>query len=157
VKQSDGPRAAGTLIVAESTGRVLLLERSDGEGWSHPGGMSEPGEDPEETAIRELDEETGHLAILTDYITRYRLVRFNDGRILVLDKPWPGSHALPSDLNLAKTALVYDLFVVTVPEEFVPTLDGEHTAWTWADPSDFGPHLHLGAEVALRWLLREYG
>ena len=49
------PRAAGTLVLAENTGRVLLLHRADGEGWSHPGGMVEPTDEcAEETAITTL-------------------------------------------------------------------------------------------------------
>jgi 8-oxo-dGTP pyrophosphatase MutT (NUDIX family) len=139
------PRAAGTLILAENTGRVLLMERTDGQGWSHPGGMSDPGEAPEATAARELDEETGLPAILTDCVTCLDLVQLLDGDVVT------------GDGDGEPVALAYTLFVVTVREEFAPKLDGEHTAWIWADPAATGPHLHPGADCALRWLQREYG
>ena len=38
---------------------LLMVERSDGHGWALPGGHVEPGEDPQDAAVRELSEETG--------------------------------------------------------------------------------------------------
>lgn len=40
-------------------GEILLMERSDGTGWCLPCGWVEPGESPEESAVRETREETG--------------------------------------------------------------------------------------------------
>ncbi|WP_415786437.1 NUDIX hydrolase [Deinococcus saxicola] len=40
-------------------GKVLLIRRGDNGLWDVPGGGSEAGETPEETARRELAEETG--------------------------------------------------------------------------------------------------
>jgi 8-oxo-dGTP pyrophosphatase MutT (NUDIX family) len=143
------PRAAGTLVLAENTGRVLLLHRTDGEGWSHPGGMVEPTDEcAEETAIRELVEETGYPPILTTPLEHLRLSKLADGDVVTGDD---------GDVPGGPVVLAYDLFVVTVREEFVPKLDGEHTAWTWAEPYDTGPHLHPGCDCALRWLTKEYG
>ena len=53
--------AAVALI--DPDGRVLIAERPAGKVmaglWEFPGGKVEPGETPEETLIRELDEELG--------------------------------------------------------------------------------------------------
>lgn len=61
-------KGRGILLVAacalvDSDGRVLLTQRPEGKQlaglWEFPGGKVEPGETPEETLIRELQEEIG--------------------------------------------------------------------------------------------------
>ncbi len=53
--------AACALVDAD--GRILLAQRPEGKSlaglWEFPGGKVEPGETPEETLIRELEEEIG--------------------------------------------------------------------------------------------------
>jgi 8-oxo-dGTP pyrophosphatase MutT (NUDIX family) len=142
-------RAAGTLLVAETSGRILLLYRADGEGWATPGGMAEPGETPAETAQRELDEETGLASIFTDCVVDYQFALLADGTVVEAS-----AERLPAD-----TRLLYDMFVCTVREEFVPTLNAEHRAWRWVRPSEVGGpvHLHPGAACAIQRLMKDYG
>ena len=49
--------------LVDADGRVLLSQRPEGKSlaglWEFPGGKVEPGETPEETLIRELQEEIG--------------------------------------------------------------------------------------------------
>jgi 8-oxo-dGTP diphosphatase len=53
-------RVGVAAIVLDDTKRVLLVRHSYGRlNWELPGGASEPGETFEETALRELREETG--------------------------------------------------------------------------------------------------
>ncbi len=47
--------------IKDDAGRILLQEKSSGEGWSLPGGAIEPGETPEQAVCREVREETGIL------------------------------------------------------------------------------------------------
>ncbi|OKK17503.1 NUDIX hydrolase [Streptomyces sp. CB00455] len=49
---------AVTAIVLDDRGRLLLGRRSDTGEWSVVGGIAEPGEQPAETAVREVYEET---------------------------------------------------------------------------------------------------
>lgn len=51
-----------TSLVLNEQGEVLMQLRSDTKDWGLPGGSMEIGERVEETAIRELQEETGLVA-----------------------------------------------------------------------------------------------
>ena len=46
-------------VVARADGRILLLRREDEGAWGLPKGTVEPGESLEQTALREVSEETG--------------------------------------------------------------------------------------------------
>lgn len=60
---------AGLLLVARSSERVLLLQRSDAVSepgyWALPGGKVDEGESPRSAAVRELEEEAGYDGALT--------------------------------------------------------------------------------------------
>ncbi|MFJ4923805.1 NUDIX hydrolase [Streptomyces sp. NPDC088725] len=47
-----------SVVVFDDQGRVLLGRRADTGGWSVIGGIPEPGEQPADTAVREVYEET---------------------------------------------------------------------------------------------------
>jgi 8-oxo-dGTP diphosphatase len=51
------PSVAG--VIRDEAGRVLLIRRGDGSGWSLPGGILEPGEILAKAVVREVWEETG--------------------------------------------------------------------------------------------------
>ncbi len=60
-------------MVFDPSGRVLLLKRHNGP-WVFPKGHIDPGEEPLETALREVAEEAGVNALNTDpteFETRY--------------------------------------------------------------------------------------
>lgn len=103
---SDMVRAAGVMITAVS-GRVLLLKRADTGQWSFPFGHVEAGETAMEAAKRECFEEVGYLCGSLVPHTR----RIKDG----VD---------------AQT------FAHMAEEEFVPKLNGEHSAHCWIMPED---------------------
>jgi len=46
-------------VIRDAAGRVLLIRRGDGRGWSLPGGIMEPGERLVDCLRREVWEETG--------------------------------------------------------------------------------------------------
>lgn len=53
------PKVGGRAGVFDEDGRALLIKRTDDGTWGHPGGYTEPGEAPVDTAVRETKEETG--------------------------------------------------------------------------------------------------
>jgi 8-oxo-dGTP pyrophosphatase MutT (NUDIX family) len=50
-------------VIRDAPGRLLLQEKSSGEGWSLPAGAIEPGESPEQAVRREVLEETGLVVV----------------------------------------------------------------------------------------------
>jgi len=68
--------AAGGLVRRED-GRFLLVHRPRYDDWSLPKGKADHGESPEETALREVEEETGLRCRLREPIGETRYV---DGR-----------------------------------------------------------------------------
>jgi 8-oxo-dGTP pyrophosphatase MutT (NUDIX family) len=107
-------QAAGIVVQAESTGRVLMVQRSPDKHdpneayarWEFPGGTLDPYEDPWEGALREWTEETGA------HLPAFHRV---------------GDWTSPDGLYLG--------FVVRVPHEFPTHPDPEEvSAATWWAP-----------------------
>ncbi len=51
--------AGAAMLAQNSVGKVLLVYRNDNHCWGLPAGSTEPGESVQQTARRELKEETG--------------------------------------------------------------------------------------------------
>lgn len=51
-------QAGVAAVIVNAAGQVLLQRRSDNGEWGLPGGIMEPGEEPAETLVREIREET---------------------------------------------------------------------------------------------------
>jgi 8-oxo-dGTP pyrophosphatase MutT (NUDIX family) len=115
-------QAAGILFHQDD--HILLLHRTDGQGWAFPGGGVEPGETHEQAARREVREEIG-----LNYegpLTPYRVQPF--GRVRF-------------------TTFLADA------DEFTPVLNDEHDAWRWVPMSDAkAMTLHPGVRETLRTL-----
>jgi 8-oxo-dGTP pyrophosphatase MutT (NUDIX family) len=58
------------VIIVNAQGEILLQRRSDTLNWGLPGGSMEPGESLEETAVREVKEETG---LIVEKLAFYRM------------------------------------------------------------------------------------
>ena len=69
----------GAAAVVISAGKVLLIKRRDCEAWALPGGNVESGETVAETAIREVNEETGIEIELTRLVGIYASPRWLSG------------------------------------------------------------------------------
>ena len=74
--RGDLVRAAGGLVTrpAGDGVEVLLVHRPRYDDWSLPKGKAEPGEPDEETARREVEEETGYRCALGEEVASQRYV-----------------------------------------------------------------------------------
>ena len=69
-------RAAGGLVTRPAGGavEVLVVHRPRYDDWSLPKGKAEPGEADEDTARREVEEETGYRCTLAERLPTVRYV-----------------------------------------------------------------------------------
>lgn len=77
---SEVVRAAGGVVTrpaARGALEVLVVHRPRYDDWSLPKGKAEPGERAEETALREVEEETGYRCALGEELP---MVRYEDRR-----------------------------------------------------------------------------
>lgn len=121
--------AAGFVLQAKDTRRILVMRRRDGR-WDLPGGRAEPDDmSPFVTACRELVEETSYDGTVS--LTAEELV--------VYEKPKGKRYELFADYVIVYGGPVprdadarYVAFFGEVPAEFVPRFeDGEHDAYEW--------------------------
>jgi len=84
-------RVAAYAVVVDE-GRLLLSHWAEGDlsGWSMPGGGLEPGEHPEQAAVREVREETGYDVELDELLGIDSVVFRSADRVI----PGPDLHAL---------------------------------------------------------------
>ena len=76
---------AASAIVTDDEERILLIRRSDNDLWSIPGGAMEIGESISQTAVREVEEETGlevqPLYVVGIYSNPHHVVEYSDGEV----------------------------------------------------------------------------
>jgi lipoyl(octanoyl) transferase len=102
-----------SVVPMTSDGRVLLLRRSAERGgfWQQVTGRMEPGETPEETARRELREETGADVPVVPLDYRHAF-----GLDPAVNRVAPGQLVLVEEVA----------FAARLPDGFVPTISDEH-------------------------------
>ncbi len=128
-----GKSAAGAIVLARNTGRLMLVHRSiavlEPHMWGTAGGAQDRGETPEYTAEREMHEELGYQGD----IELKALAVFHEQR----------------------SGFKYHNFLAIVPKEFVPRLNWENDAYTWFTFGKWPAPLHPGVSYLLRESARD--
>lgn len=126
VPDSGARRAAVALaLITDADGARLLLTRRPPKMRAHagqfalPGGSIDPGESPEQAAVRELAEELGVraaerdvLGLLDDYVTR-------SGFVITPVVVWVGELAAPITPNPDEVAVVFEVTMAEVDVDAV--------------------------------------
>jgi 8-oxo-dGTP pyrophosphatase MutT (NUDIX family) len=126
---ADATAAAAGIMFRTPDCRVLFLRRgADGDHageWCFPGGGIEAGETAEDAARREAEEETKAEMFL------------EGGPLQLLDR------------RTSHEGVDYSTFVQPITDQFLPTLNGEHSAFAWAPTSRPPEPLHPGVKAVL--------
>ena len=118
--------ASGCIFLSIDTGRVMLQQRSGAVNhprtWGFFGGKAEGNERPSETLYREMEEEIG-------------LVPSID-KVIPINK-----------FTSPNKKFIYNSFVVTVDDEFIPVLNNESDGYCWVKIGNWPRPLHPGAKI----------
>lgn len=116
------------IILENEDGHVLLQKRTNGS-WGLPGGLMEIGESLEETAIREVHEETGlevtDLKLVNTFSgPQYQFTLENKDQIYVVTSlykviSYKGSMNLESDETLDLKYFPYDSLPENMEDEYI--------------------------------------
>jgi 8-oxo-dGTP pyrophosphatase MutT (NUDIX family) len=141
-------KAAGIMFLNDA-GEVLLLKRGPGGdwpgAWCFPGGKQKGDETPEQTAVRECEEELGYCPPGPRRVWARR----------ISDNQFPPGEEQPADVNPVPPIgdpVDYTTFLQRVEGRFDPQLNGEHTDFAWCSAGSPRTPLHPGARVALEKL-----
>ena len=121
-----GRAAAGCLIQARETGRILIPHRSEHcqqpHTWGTWGGAIDSGESPEDAVLRELAEEAG-FAVPEEII--------------------------PLCVYKHRSGFRYHNFLVIVAVEFKPKINWETQAFDWFEYDNWPEPAHFGLKALL--------
>ncbi len=115
----------GAIFLCLPTKRLMLQMRSRNVShpgtWAFWGGKAEKDEEPLETLQRELKEEMG---VIPSFKKVY-----------------------PLHIVKSKNSFTYNTFIISIMQEFVPTLNKESSGYCWVDLNNWPKPLHSGAKL----------
>lgn len=128
-----------TVLVLDAQNRLLMMKRSDSGSWGVPGGAMELGETTEETARRELLEETG---LEVDELTLFGVF---SGKELYYRYP-SGEEVY----NVSIVYLTHDAYGT------VKLFDGEHYDFQYFDLANLPENISPPIKPILKKLVEAY-
>jgi putative (di)nucleoside polyphosphate hydrolase len=125
-------RPGAGVMLLNREGKVFVAQRLDStlEAWQMPQGGLDEGEDPEEGALRELEEETGIPRDKVEVIARCPTELVYDLPDDLVGKLWKGRW------RGQKQHWFLCRFVGQDGDVNIETADPEFRAWKWAEPDE---------------------
>lgn len=131
-KQDLPYRPAVGVMLLNPEGKVFVAQRLDStlEAWQMPQGGLDEGEEPEDGALRELEEETGIAPRHVEILTRCPTELLYDLPDDLIGKMWKG--------KWRGQRQIWFLCRFTGSDEDIniETEEPEFRAWKWAEPAD---------------------
>jgi len=127
-----GYRPAVGIMLLNAQGKVWTGQRLDNrlEAWQMPQGGLDPGEQPLDGALRELEEETGIRPDLVEILARHGEELYYDLPEEMIGKVWKKKwRGQRQTWFLAR-------FLGTDSDVNIETAEPEFRAWKWAEPED---------------------
>ena len=119
---------SGALFYARSTKRFLFLERTKPKTagqWGLVGGMAEGDETPWKALEREISEEVG--------------------------KTPPIKKVIPLEMFTSNDSkFFFHTYLAIIENEFIPTLNSEHSGYAWTNVNCWPKPLHVGLRNTLQ-------
>ena len=129
-------RPGAGIMLLNREGKVFVAQRIDStlEAWQMPQGGLDPGENPEEGALRELEEETGIPRDKVEIVAVAPAPLTYDLPPELVGKLWKGRwRGQQQHWYLAR-------FLGENSDVNIETAEPEFRAWRWADPEEL-PHM----------------
>jgi putative (di)nucleoside polyphosphate hydrolase len=125
-------RPAAGIMLVNAEGKVFVGQRLDStlEAWQMPQGGTDPGEDAEQAALRELEEETGIPRRLVEIVARAPEDLDYDLPPELIGKLWKGRY------RGQRQTWFLMRFLGTDADVAIDTAHPEFRAWKWAEPSE---------------------
>jgi putative (di)nucleoside polyphosphate hydrolase len=125
-------RPAAGVMLLNRAGKVWVGQRLDStlEAWQMPQGGLDPGEEPQEGALRELEEETGIGRDKVELLARCDRQLLYDLPDDLLGKIWNGRWRGQSQTWFLMR------FIGEDKDVNLQTKEPEFRAWRWAEPAD---------------------
>lgn len=120
------------MMLVNMEGKVFVGQRLDSvvEAWQMPQGGIDPGEEPRDTALRELGEETGIAADLVNIIGTARDELFYDLPDELIGKIWGGKY------RGQRQTWFLMRFLGTDADVNIQTAHQEFRDWRWVTPEE---------------------